>query len=165
MMAADRVVQPHLDVRGMGARIAGHDWSATPLGAPNTWPQTLRTAVRLILASRYSMFLWWGEHLINIYNDSYVPHLGGRHPDALGQSARRVWSEIWDVVGPQAEIVFRQGSSTLNEEMLLVMERNGFTEETYFTFGYSPVTNDADEICGLLGICTDETARVLSRRR
>ncbi|HTS48055.1 MAG TPA: ATP-binding protein, partial [Bryobacteraceae bacterium] len=149
----------------MRSRIDAHDWSATPLGPADTWPQTLKTAVRIMLASRYSMFLWWGEHLINIYNDSYVPHLGQRHPNALGRPAPQVWKEIWDVVGPQTDVVFKQRQSTWNEELLLVMERNGFTEETYFTFAYSPVTDEADQVCGLLGICTDETARVLGRRR
>jgi len=149
----------------MGAQIAAHDWANSPLGPADTWPQTLKTSVRVMLASRYSMFLWWGENLVNIYNDSYVPHLGKRHPEALGQPASQVWSEIWDIVGPQAEAVFTQGNSTWNEEQLLVMERNGFPEETYFTFGYSPIRDEADTICGLLGICTDETARVLGRRR
>src|SRR5690242_3562985 len=122
-----------------GAIIRSLDWSATILGPPETWPQSLRVAVQIILNSRYPMFVWWGPSLINFYNDSYVPFLGQRHPRALGIPAQDSWREIWDVVGPQADQVMKEGRSTWNEEKLLIMERYGYPEETYFTWSYSPL--------------------------
>src|SRR5688500_1523330 len=110
----------------MGARVRSFDWSATALGPANEWSQSLKTAVRLLLDSRYPMFLWWGSDLINIYNDAYVPILGARHPEALGAPAPRIWFDIWDVVGPQTDTVLRKELATWNESVLLLMERYGF---------------------------------------
>src|SRR5579871_2035059 len=82
----------------MGARIRAHDWSHSPLGHPETWPQSLRSAVSILLPSRAQICLFWGPDLIAIYNDSYRPALGLKHPWALGRPAREVWSEFWDDV-------------------------------------------------------------------
>ncbi|HEY8560825.1 MAG TPA: ATP-binding protein [Pyrinomonadaceae bacterium] len=149
----------------MGARIRALDWTRTPLGAIGGWEQSLKTAVRIMLNSRYPMFVWWGENLINLYNDAYVPILGKRHPEALGVSARETWADIWNVVGPQSELVINEARSTWNEEVLLVMERNDFTEETYFTFSYSPIIDDAGRVGGVFCVCTEDTAKVVGRRR
>src|SRR5262245_48182764 len=78
----------------MGARIRDHDWSRHPLGPPGGWQQSLKTAVRIMLSSRYPMFVWWGPSYFNLYNDAYVPALGKRHPDALGRPASSTWSDI-----------------------------------------------------------------------
>jgi PAS domain S-box-containing protein len=144
----------------MAARVGALDWSRTPLGPMDGWPQSLRTAVGICLNSRFPMFVWWGPDLINIYNDAYVPVLGGRHPDALGRAAQSIWAEIWPVVGPQADAVMRRGESTWNEHVLLVMERNGYTEDTYFTWSYSPIPDESGGIGGLFCACTEETHRV-----
>ncbi|EGK86368.1 response regulator [Microcoleus vaginatus PCC 9802] len=149
----------------MAMLMRSHDWSQTPLGAVETWPQSLKTAIRIILGSRYPMFVWWGQQMTKFYNDAYIPMLGKRHPQALGQPASRVWAEIWDTLGPQAEAVLNQGQSTWNQELLLVMERNGYTEETYFTFSYSPVANDDGPVGGVFCACSEDTQRVLSDRR
>jgi hypothetical protein len=109
----------------MARRMGEFDWSNTPIGPVESWPKSLLTSIRLMLNSRYPMFVWWGRELINFYNDAYVPVLGARHPDALGQPAARVWAEIWDVLGPQTEIVMREGQATWNESILLVMQRYG----------------------------------------
>jgi len=149
----------------MARLMRSHDWSQTPLGAVETWPQSLKTAIRIVLGSRYPMFVWWGQQMTKFYNDAYIPILGKRHPQALGQPASRVWAEIWDTLGPQAEAVLNQGQSTWNQELLLVMERNGYTEETYFTFSYSPVANDDGPVGGVFCACSEDTQRVLSARR
>src|SRR5688572_15496743 len=148
----------------MGERIRTFDWSNTPVGPIERWPETLRSTLRVMLGSRYPMFLWWGERLTNFYNDAYIPVLGARHPDALGRSAREVWHEIWDTVGPQAEQVLREGRATFNEELLLVMERYGYREETYFTFSYSPVPGEAG-VAGVFCACFEDTRRVVGERR
>jgi len=149
----------------MGERIRALDWSQTPLGPADQWPQSLRTAVRIALNSRYPMFVWWGPQLTKFYNDAYIPILGARHPEALGMAASDIWREIWDVLGPQVEGVMQRGESTWNSQALLVMERNGYTEETYFTFSYSPIPNDDDGIGGVFCVCTEDTAQVLGQRR
>ena len=150
---------------GMGARIQEFDWSKTPIGAMDRWPLSLKTAVSIVLGSRYPMFVWWGPELINLYNDAYASILGMRHPAALGRPAAVVWSEVWPVLGPQAAIVLRENRATWNEEVLLVMERNGYAEETYFTWSYSPVRTDDGAVGGLFCACTEDTQKILSRRR
>ncbi|TFZ06350.1 response regulator [Ramlibacter henchirensis] len=149
----------------MAAMVSEFDWAATPLGPADEWPQSLKSAVRLILGSRYPMFIWWGPQLVAIYNDAYVDVLGPRHPWALGRGARETWAELWDVLGPQGEAVMQHGASTWNDRVLLVMERKGFVEETYFTFSYSPCFNDQGEVGGVFCTCTEETGRVLGERR
>ncbi len=149
----------------MGRRMRAHDWTATPLGPVSGWPQSLKTAVRIMLGSRYPMYIWWGRELVNLYNDGYLPMLGKRHPAALGQPAAVVWSEIWDTIGPQTDAVLSEGRATWNEERLLVLERNGYPEETYFTFAYSPVPADDGGVGGVFCALTEDTQRVLGQRR
>jgi PAS domain S-box-containing protein len=149
----------------MGERVRSRDWASTPLGPVEQWPMSLKTAIRILLNSRYPMFVWWGKELINFYNDAYLPMLGKRHPDALGRSASQVWADVWPVVGPQTELVLNEGSSTWNEELLLVMERNGFSEEAYFTFSYSPAPDDLGRPGGIFCAVTEDTQRILGRRR
>jgi PAS domain S-box-containing protein len=149
----------------MAEIIRNKNWLETPLGDMAEWPVQLKTSVQIILDSRYPMFVWWGKHLINIYNDAYIPVLGNRHPQALGKCASDIWSDIWDVIGPQADIVFQEGRSTWNEDLPLFMRRHGFLEETFFTFSYSPIKNEQGDILGLFCACTEETSQVLKGRR
>jgi PAS domain S-box-containing protein len=136
------------------------DWSKTPLGPMDQWSEELRVAVDICLNSRFPMFVWWGPTLINIYNDGYVPMLGKRHPSALGRPARDSWDDIWDVVGPQADAVMSRGEATWNERVRLVMERKGYTEETYFTWSYSPIRDRTGGVRGLFCAVTEESERV-----
>src|SRR4029078_9568243 len=123
----------------MGVRMRAMDWAQTSLGPAEEWPQSLKNAVRIMLTSRQAMFVWWGKELINLYNDAYKAIVGGKHPEALGQPASIVWEEIWDEVGPRAESAIRDNVGTYDEALLLIMERNGYPEETYYTFSYRPV--------------------------
>ena len=111
----------YLDVPGeMAALVAATDWSASPLGDPQTWPQSLRTAVGICLSSRFPILLWWGPDLVMIYNDAYRPMLGEtKHPRALGAPGREVWTEIWDVIGPMLEQVMAGGGATWSADELL----------------------------------------------
>jgi len=140
------------------------DWSQTPLGPIETWPASLRVAVELCLNSRFPMHLWWGPELINLYNDAHIPVLGKRHPHALGQSAPRVWSEVWPLLKPQVDAVMSRGESTWNERTHVVLERNGFAEDGWFTWSYSPVRDESGQIKGLMCIATEDTARVLAEQ-
>ncbi|HTA46581.1 MAG TPA: ATP-binding protein [Bryobacteraceae bacterium] len=150
---------------GMAARVAAYDWSATPLGPLDQWPETLKAALQIVMHSRFPMFIWWGPQLINIYNDAYIPMLGEKHPSKLAQPAAAVWHEIWDVVGPQTDLVLNHRKSTWNDEMLLLMDRHGYTEETYFTFSYSPIGGGEAAAEGLFCAVTEDTSRVIGRRR
>ncbi|HZP63322.1 MAG TPA: ATP-binding protein [Terriglobales bacterium] len=149
----------------MGALMRGFDWSKTPMGPAVGWPQSLKTGVRIILTSRYPMFVWWGRELINLYNDPYRAFLGTKHPEALGKSACEVWAEIWEQIGPRAEAVLGRGESTFDEALLLLMDRHGYMEETYFTFSYSPLPDDHGEVCGLFCAVMEETEQVIGQRR
>ena len=141
------------------------DWASTPLGPPQQWPHSLRTAVRIILTSRYPMFIWWGEERINLYNDPYSPFLGTKHPAALGRPAREAWGEIWSEVGPRSDAVLLRGESTFDQGLQLMMKRHGYIEETYFTFSYSPLPDDDGNIGGIFCAVTEETQRVIGERR
>ena len=100
------------------------DWSRTPVGPIESWPQSLKTAVNILLNSRYPMFVWWGRELTNIYNDAYMPMLSARHPRVLGRSAARAWADVWPVVGPQAEVVMtrEEALGRTPEELRLLAE-------------------------------------------
>ncbi len=149
----------------MDRRIRTFDWSTTPLGPIDSWPQSLRTVVNILLSSRYAMWMAWGPELITLYNDAYRPTLGIKHPDALGKKAREVWPEIWPDIGPRIQTVMETGQATYEEGLLLFLERSGFPEETYHTFSYSPLTDDDGNISGMLCVVTEETDRLIGERR
>lgn len=148
----------------LGERIRSKDWSQTPLGPVDTWPQSLRTCVRIILTSSQPMFVWWGPGLTNLYNDAYISIIGGKHPAALGQPAAEVWKEIWHDAGPRAETAISKNIGTYDEALLLIMERNGYPEETYYTFSYSPVPGDDGMPHGIICANTEDTRRITGER-
>jgi PAS domain S-box-containing protein len=145
----------------MRALCRAFDWSRTPLGPSTTWPQSLRTTVGIILASRNPMFLWWGPELVQIYNDAYRPSLGlgARHPGALGARGREFWTDIWHAIGPQIHQVMTTGEPTWHEDQYLPIERNGRLEDVWWTYGYSPVFGDDGRIGGTLVVCQETTER------
>jgi PAS domain S-box-containing protein len=149
----------------LGARMRAIDWSKTALGPVESWPQSLRTCIRIVLTSRQPMFVWWGDELINLYNDAYKSIVGGKHPQALGQPARVVWREIWDQILPRVESAMRANEGTYDEALFLLMERNGYPEETYYTFSYSPVPHDRGGNGGILCANSDDTRRIISERQ
>ncbi len=152
----------------MGARIRAFDWRNNPLGSPTSWPQGLRTAVRLILASRHQMLILWGPELIQIYNDAYTATIGAeRDVTALGQSARICWAEIWDVIGPQIDFVMHGDGSTWNENHPLPITRGGRLQEGYWTYSYNPLNDSSAPhgVGGVLTLCVETTQMVLSQRR
>jgi hypothetical protein len=149
----------------MGMLMRSRDWSQTPLGSVENWSQSLKTAVRIMLTSRQAMFVWWGEELINLYNDAYRAILGGKHPAALGQPASQVWREIWEQVAPRAESAKLKNEGTYDEALLLIMERNGYPEETYYTFSYSPIPDGEGGTGGILCANTNDTQQVIGERQ
>jgi PAS domain S-box-containing protein len=151
----------------MGALIRGFDWAQTPLGSPGGWPQSLRTAARLLLNARHPMYIWWGPDLICLYNDAYRQSIGSeRHPSSLGMPGTEVWAEIWDIIGPQIEQVMAGGPPTWHENQLVPITRHGRREDVYWTYSYGPIDDpDAPNgIGGVLVVCTETTATVLAER-
>ncbi|HEX2891363.1 response regulator [Vineibacter terrae] len=149
----------------MGVRMRAFDWSTTPLGNPRSWPQSLKTAVRIMLTSRQPIWIGWGQALTFLYNDAYKPIMGGRHPLAMGQPTNVVWREIWDEIGPMLATALQGDEGIYVEQQLLIMERNGYPEETYYTFSYSPVPDDHGGVGGIICANTDDTQRVISERQ
>jgi PAS domain S-box-containing protein len=149
----------------LGSLMSKISWANTALGPVDAWPQNLKTCVRIVLTSRQPMFVWWGDQLINLYNDAYRAILGGKHPQALGQPAHLVWSEIWSQIAPRVESAMRANEGTYDEALLLVMQRYGYREETYYTFSYSPVPNDQGGTGGIFCANSDDTQRIISERQ
>jgi PAS domain S-box-containing protein len=148
----------------MGERMRAHDWSASPLGQPETWPQSLRSLVRLMLNARQAMFIAWGPDLAFLYNDGYAPIFGAKHPGALGRPFAEVWSDIWDQIRPLIESTL-SGEAVGYEDLLIPMERNGYREEAYFTFSYTPVHDESERVAGMFCAVTETTGKVLAERR
>ncbi|HVA90459.1 MAG TPA: PAS domain-containing protein, partial [Chloroflexota bacterium] len=150
----------------VGALVRALDWSTTPLGPSESWPQSLRTALSICLASRFPILIWWGPDLVMLYNDAYRPILGAtKHPRALGQRGRDCWPEIWDLIGPMLAGVLTTGEATWSDDQLLPLDRNGYVEECYFTFSYSPIRDETGGIGGVFTAVTETTGRVLGERR
>src|SRR6476659_482963 len=142
------------------------DWDATPLGPPETWPRSLESVVRLVLTSRFSMWMAWGPELTFLCNEAYRRDtLGGKYPWALGKPASVVWSEIWDDIEDRVRTVLADGEATWDESLMLFLERSGYTEETFHTFSYSPIFDDEGAIAGLLCVVKEDTEEVVARRR
>ena len=141
------------------------DWSQTSIGPIDRWPEVLLNTVNTLLNSRHPMFLWWGEDLVQFYNDAYRPSLGvGKHPMALGQKGEDCWPEIWPIIFPQIEAVMTRGEASWHENQLVPINRNGRLEDVYWTYGYSPVYTSTGEIGGTLVVCTETTDTILAKR-
>lgn len=150
----------------MGKRIREYDWSQTPLGPIQQWPQSLKTSVNLMLNSQQAMWIGWEPEITFLYNDAYIQILGlAKHPQSLGRPCSEVWSEIWDVCGPLADKVFARGEATFVDDVRLFMNRGSYLEEKYFSFSYSPIYDEAGNIGGLFCPNTDTTAKILNARR
>lgn len=148
----------------MGAMMRAHDWSTSPLGAPDTWPEPLRAVVGLMLGSRFPMFVAWGPELGFLYNDAYVDILGAKHPQALGARFADIWREIWTDISPLIDAAMG-GEATYRENLPLMVNRGDRDEQAFFTFSYSPVRDQCGNVAGMFCTCTETTAQVLSERR
>ena len=165
-VGSSAVVPEYLSGGGeMGQRIREYDWSKTPLGPVSGWPQSLRTCVRIMLASRQPIWIGWGKELIKLYNDPYKTIVRGKHPWALGSPASVVWKEIWNEIDPMLRQVMEKDEGTYVESQLLIMERNGYPEETYYTFSYTPIPGEDGSTAGMICANTDDTDRIITERQ
>ncbi|MFD7746315.1 SpoIIE family protein phosphatase [Streptomyces sp. NPDC059698] len=152
--------------RKIGQELARVDWSATPLGEPQDWPQSLRTAVSILLSSKFAMWMAWGPELTFFCNEAYRRDtLGQKYPWALGRPSSVVWSEIWGDIGPRIDTVLTSGEATWDEGLLLFLQRSGYLEESYHTFSYSPLRDDDGVVVGMLCVVSEDTERVIGERR
>ena len=150
-------------LRGLRELVASKDWSATALGPIAGWSEALRTTVETCLGSRFPVIIFWGPELVQVYNDAYAPIIGAKHPQALGQTAEQCFPEIWDVIGPMLHGVLDSGQATWSDDLLLMLERNGFPEECYFTFSYSPA--GGAPVQGVFCAVIETSRRVIGERR
>lgn len=141
------------------------DWTDTSLGPPETWPEGLKVALRILLTSKFEMWLGWGPEIAFFYNDAYRPTLGNKHPNALGMPTHVIWPEIWQDIKGRLATVYETGQATWDRALLLLLERNGYPEETYHTFSYSPLLGDDGKVSGVFCAVTEETERIISERR
>jgi PAS domain S-box-containing protein len=146
----------------MGSLTRTKDWSKTSVGSPETWPQSLRTTLSIILNSKFPMFLFWGPNHICFYNDAYRPSLGndGKHPNILGSKGEDYWQEIWHIIGPLIEQVLSGGEATWSEDQLIPIYRNGRLEDVYWTFSYSAVSDESGNAAGVLVTCNETTDKI-----
>jgi PAS domain S-box-containing protein len=164
-----RAPEVHFLVGGgeMGALMRARDWSQSPIGTPGTWPDSLKTAIQLLLNTGHPMYVWWGPELLCFYNDAYSRYIGSeRHPGSLGKPGRHVWAEIWDTIGPQITYVMSGAGATWNENQLIPITRDGRREDVYWTYSYGPLlaANSAGGVGGVLVVCTETTKQVLAER-
>ena len=149
----------------MGARMRALNWSATPLGPLEKWPQSLRTTVSTCLNCPFPILIWWGPHLVKLYNDAYAVIIADKHPTALGTPGQQVWPEIWDTIGPMLGRVMDLGEPTQADDLPLVLHRHGYPELCWFSFAYSPIRDEGDRIVGVFCPVMETTTRVLAERR
>jgi PAS domain S-box-containing protein len=150
----------------MARLIREKDWSGTSLGPLESWPQSLRIAVNLMMNSLHPMWVGWGMDMPFLYNDAYISVLGlTKHPRSLGQPASEVWAEIWNFCGPLAEKVFEKGEASFVDDVRFFMNRGGYLEENFISFSYNPIYDESGKIAGLFCPNTDTTPKVLNARR
>ncbi len=169
LTSKDEQQEPYSDIfvgdGEMARMMRTHDWASTSLGAPETWPNALKVALRLLLTSRFEMWLGWGPDIHFFYNDAYRPTLGMKHPKSLGMPTRILWAEIWDDIKERLRIVYERGEASWDRALLLILHRSGYPEETYHTFSYSPLLGDSGKVEGVFCAVSEETDRVISERR
>jgi two-component sensor histidine kinase len=147
----------------MGRAIREFNWASTPLGPIDTWPVSLKTVVQMMLQQRHAICLVWGPELNLLYNDAYKPFLGGKEHRALGTPFHIIWSDVWSDIKPFVEEAM-SGRGTYSEDLRLIMDRNGYPEETFWTFSYSPLYDDDGTVAGLIDVAVDTTSLVNARR-
>ncbi|WP_426484299.1 PAS domain S-box protein [Flavobacterium sp. 2] len=143
----------------MGELMRSKDWSKTSLGDPDLWPQSLRTMTSVILSNPFGMYIAWGDDFTQIYNDAFRPILGAtKHPEALGISSKETFSEIWDTIGPMFNDVMN-GNAVSSPDFMVILNRNGYDEECYFDFSYSPIKREDGEVGGILVTVIETTEK------
>ncbi|MFL5859828.1 MAG: ATP-binding protein [Solirubrobacteraceae bacterium] len=165
--ASRQSLREFLGQRGeVGADLLEVDWGDTPLGPIDEWPNALATVIRVLLTSRFAMWMAWGPELTFLCNEAYRRDtLGQKYPWALGRPASEVWAEIWPEIGPRIQQVMSTSQATWDQALMLILERSGYPEETYHTFSYSPLADEQGRVAGMLCVVSEDSRRVIGERR
>ncbi|MDB5936236.1 MAG: hybrid sensor histidine kinase/response regulator [Massilia sp.] len=139
-----------------------HDWSRSPIGPPAYWPTSLASMVGMILNSKFPMFVLWGPEYVMLYNDSYLPVLGERHGHALGRPMPAVWPEVWPDIAPIVTRAY-DGEASFFDNLPVTLERNGFPEQAWFMFSYSPLRDEQGAVGGAICVCSETTQQVMEK--
>ncbi|HEY9858275.1 MAG TPA: hypothetical protein V6D16_02135, partial [Candidatus Obscuribacterales bacterium] len=148
----------------MGKVIRSMNWAETPLGPIEVWPQSLRTTISLCLASHFPIAIIWGPERVQLYNDGYWPICGDKHPHSMGQDFKECWFSAWDAIGEPFERA-SAGETAFLENRRMFLDRNGYLEETFFTFSFSPIRDETGGVGGLFHPVTELTQQALTERR
>jgi PAS domain S-box-containing protein len=148
----------------MADRIRGFPWETTSLGALSSWPETLLCTVNTVLESQFPMLLLLGAEMVVLYNDACIPLEAEKHPFALGQTARVCWTEAWHILEPKLNAVLQDGAKLYFENELIPILRHGVLMDLYWTYSYSPVRDAAGNVCGVLAVSHDVTAKLAAER-
>lgn len=138
------------------------DWSSTSLGPIESWMPSLKIAVGMMLNSRFPKCIVWGPDRTTLYNDAFLPILGQK-PEALGHPFNEVWAEAWDVIGPIVAKAYA-GEATFVNDFPLIVERQGYPEQAYFTFCYSPIRDQDGRVRGMMDTVIETTGKVEAAR-
>jgi PAS domain S-box-containing protein len=149
----------------MATRMRALDWSATPLGPLEQWPQALRTSVRIVLDSACAMAICWGPDFTYLYNDGYMPLIGIKHPAALGRPCREVFPEALHIVDILYDGIVRERKARFLVDLPSPVNRGNHLEDGYFTSSISPLPDDSGNVGGILATVLETTERVLEERR
>lgn len=146
----------------MGRLIREFNWASSPLGSIDKWPVALKTSISILLNSSFPMLLWWGDEMIQFYNDAFRPSLGhdGKHPKALGKKAIESWTEVWATQGPLIEGIRKTRKSVYAEDQLIPIYRNGKIEDVYWTYSYSAIIGEQGNVDGIFIVAADTTDKV-----
>ena len=149
----------------MSNLIRDYDWAATDLGALEQWPTEWLVSLSNMICTAFPTVLFLGPGMRVIYNDAYLPHMGSKHPRALGQRGDGVWPEIWDTVGSTLRRVLNTGKPSWDADKRLLVNRHGYLEESYWTYSYSCIKERSGNTAGLYAVVEETTSRFLSERR
>lgn len=149
----------------MARLVRNFDWSKTSLGALKDWHICMKSALSMCMTSNFAMVLWLGNEFLTVYNDAFRSYCGNKHPTYLGRPGSEYWHEIWHVIGPMIESVMHTGKATWMTDHLLISNRFGYSEETYWTYSYSPILSPERKVLGVFTATEDTTVRYLGERR
>ncbi|TPX19095.1 uncharacterized protein E0L32_011256 [Thyridium curvatum] len=141
------------------------DWASTPLGPIENWAADLRSMSNLIMGSPHPAALYWGHDYTSIYNEAYIALAGRKHPRMMGNSYMDAWAEIWDAIEPIFGEAWNSGQATMKHDDRLFIIRNGFLEETYFSWSIVPVVGADGSVVALYNPAFENTRRKVNERR
>jgi PAS domain S-box-containing protein len=144
----------------MAEVIRAHDWTLTPLGPLEDWPEDLLLSANLMLSCAFPSLVFWGKEWVQLYNDAFIPLLAERHPSGLGQMAQECWWDAWQIVGPNLKRVMHDGETVFHENALVPIVRDGRLQDIWWTYSYSPIFGAGRDALGVLVVCQDITSEV-----